>query len=400
MSGSLEFLVLSSGESDPPIHLSSPNASMIRRYSEGSYDLEGIDFNPDDDPYRAIDQFFERFDTGIIAGYLSYDLGAWNHELPLPESEGTEPPLLQLAHYTKSGRSYHGDTDSVRVGEFEPQIDRSEFEECVDSIRDSIRRGDVYQVNYSHRFLAPVEGTLRSLAAHISNRMISPRSVYVSTPNHEILSLSPERFLRIEGNEILTEPIKGTRSRGRTPHEDDMLREQLLRSEKDRAEHTMIVDLERNDLNRICKPGTVVVPEMAAHHVFPTVHHLVSTVKGTLESDVTPGQIFRHTFPGGSITGAPKHTALKIIDRLERRNRGIYTGTIGYWDLDRDVADWNVAIRTLVRYRDRVSWDSGCGIVYDSNSSDEYEESLHKTSLIRKVARSTRERRGTSRVPL
>jgi len=218
-------------------------------------------------------------------------------------------------------------------------------------------------------------------------RSFPPPSAYVSHGDHEHPSLSRERFLHLDGDEIITQPIKGTRPRGGNPHEDNRLRGELLRSEKDHAEHAMIVDLERNDLNRVCRPGTVTTQKLAEHHSFPTVHHLVSTVNGELRSDVTPGQLFRSTFPGGSITGAPKHTAVRLIDRLETRQRGIYTGTIGFWDLDRAVADWNIAIRTLVRSGKRGWWDSGGGIVIDSDPESEYRESLDKLALIRRMNR-------------
>lgn len=354
----------------------------------GEYEHHGLPSLNSGDPYTVIDEFFDRFDGGIIAGWLSYELVSWNHDLPEPSPPEHALPLLCLAHFSDWSETESATKPAARLGSFEPVEDQNRYERGVRRIQEAIRRGDVYQVNLSQRFETGVNGSLRTLLDNTDDQRIPPHSVYGSLGEHEILSLSPERFLRVEGDIVRTQPIKGTRARGETPHEDDRRREELLRSGKDRAEHAMIVDLERNDLNRVCKPGSVRVPELIVHRRFPTVHHLVSTVEGRLREDVSPGELFRRTFPGGSITGAPKHTAVRLIDRLENRHRGLYTGTMGYWDLDRDVADWNIAIRTLVRHEDRAWWDSGGGIVIDSDPADEYSESLDKVALIRRLSAS------------
>jgi para-aminobenzoate synthetase component 1 len=147
----------------------------------------------------------------------------------------------------------------------------------------------------------------------------------------------------------------------------------------------MIVDLERNDLNRVCRSGSVHVPERKVVRSFPTVHHLVSTVQGELRDGVGFSDLLRELFPGGSITGCPKPITLRVIDQLEERFRELYTGTIGYWDRNREYADWNIAIRTLIRNENRVSWDSGGGIVIDSRPDREYRESFDKIQLIQTI---------------
>lgn len=384
------FQFLSRSDKNDPGALSEPDAWYVLPYPGETYQTHGVSLDSPSDPYASIDQFFSQFDGGIIAGWLSYELSAWNHDLPRPDRTGDELPLIGLAHFSDPTDSLSPEESSTfHLGEFDPVTDRTRYEDGVEEIRRLIREGYVYQVNLSQRFEAPVTGRLDQLLSVLDDDLLPPHGVYGTWEDHEFLSLSPERFFRVEGNEIHTQPIKGTRPRGGDPHGDDRLREQLLRSEKDRAEHAMIVDLERNDLNRVCRPGTVTTTELSAHYTYPTVHHLVSTVKGKLRSDVTPGSLFRNVFPGGSITGAPKHTAVRVIDRLESRNRGLYTGTIGYWDLDQGVADWNIAIRTLVRRGERAWWDSGGGIVIDSDPAEEYRESLDKVTLIRRINQST-----------
>jgi para-aminobenzoate synthetase component 1 len=192
-----------------------------------------------------------------------------------------------------------------------------------------------------------------------------------------VLSNSPERFLRVLGDRIETCPIKGTRPRGRTAEEDAWLAKDLVNSEKDRAEHVMIVDLERNDLGRICRHGSVVVERMAELRSFPTVFHLVSSVQGQLHDPRDWAGILRATFPGGSITGAPKLRAMEIIEELEPARRGIYTGALGYFDAAGGF-DLSIAIRTAVARRDRLSLHLGAGIVADSDAHAELLETRDK----------------------
>jgi para-aminobenzoate synthetase component 1 len=198
-----------------------------------------------------------------------------------------------------------------------------------------------------------------------------------------VLSSSPERYLLLEGSKVETRPIKGTLPRGKTPQEDRENKQKLLSSIKDQAELIMIVDLERNDIGRVCAYGTVRVPEPIVLEEYATVFHLVSTVCGELAPGKDAVDLLKATFPGGSITGAPKIRSMEIIEELEPVRRGVYTGSIGYIGFDGRV-DLNIAIRTLVNKDDQVYLQVGGGIVFDSNPELEYEETLHKAKALLK----------------
>ncbi len=373
--------------------LSAPDAVLRFDGPAEGYECRGFDPGSPGDPYTAVDRFMERFQTGVVAGWLAYELGAWNHDLPPPDPDLSAAPLLLLAHYPEVEPALPdppGPSGSFELSDFEPVVGDASYRGAIRSIKRSIREGYVYQVNLSRRYRARIRGEIRPELARLSPDRLPPHSVYTRLGSLEILSLSPERFLRVEEGRVLTQPIKGTRPRAPEPSSDRANISSLLASSKDRAEHAMIVDLERNDLNRICVPGSVHVPEFCKLRSFPTVHHLVSTVAGRIREDLGPGEIFRRIFPGGSITGAPKSTALRLIDRFEARNRGIYTGCIGFWDRDHNTADWNIAIRTLVRRGAEAWWDAGGGIVIDSDPGAECEESLDKVELIRRLGRGLR----------
>src|SRR6266705_2066150 len=200
---------------------------------------------------------------------------------------------------------------------------------------------------------------------------------FLEAGDHRLLSASPERFLRVRGREVETRPIKGTRPRGRTHAADERLAQELLASEKDAAENVMIVDLERNDLGKVCEFGSVHVPVLRGLRSLPNVHHLESVVRGRLRDDVTVPRLLRATFPGGSITGAPKPRAMEIIERLEPHRRGVYTGALGYVSWDRSL-DWNIAIRTATVIGPTAYFAVGGGIVADSDPEAEYQETLDK----------------------
>ena len=192
-----------------------------------------------------------------------------------------------------------------------------------------------------------------------------------------MLSASPERFLRVRGRVVETDPMKGTRPRGGSAEADEALQRELKNDEKENAEHLMIVDLERNDLGRVCETGTVSVPVLGRIETFSTLHHLVSEVRGVLRAGVGLADVLRATFPGGSITGAPKIRAMEIIAEVEAYERGVYTGAIGCFNGERSVA-LNVAIRTAVAAGDRISYFAGGGIVADSVAAAEYRETETK----------------------
>jgi para-aminobenzoate synthetase component 1 len=249
---------------------------------------------------------------------------------------------------------------------------------AVARVREYIFAGDIFQANLSQRFDAPLHEPSWALYRRLRTHNAAPFAAYLDFPETVVLSASPERFLRVEaGGHVETRPIKGTRPRGVGPEHDAALGLALTESAKDRAENLMIVDLMRNDLSRVCAPGTVRAPELFALELYATVHHLVSTVVGDLAPGRDAADLLRAAFPGGSITGAPKVRAMEIIAELEPSERGVYCGAIGYWSVSGPL-DSNIAIRTGVAIDGRMYFSAGGGIVADSDPEQEYRETLDK----------------------
>ena len=248
-------------------------------------------------------------------------------------------------------------------------------------ILDYLAAGDCYQVNYAQHFSATYAGDPWQAYCRLRALLPSPFSAYLATEDDTVLSFSPERFLRVEGDVVETRPIKGTIARGRSAAEDAELAHRLQTSAKDRAENLMIVDLLRNDLGKSCVPGSIAVPELFALESFANVHHLVSTVSGRLRADQTPLDLLANCFPGGSVTGAPKKRAMEIIAELEPVARALYCGSIFYLSTHGRM-DSNIAIRTLVANGARIHCWGGGGIVADSDPEAEYQESLMKVQLL------------------
>jgi para-aminobenzoate synthetase component I len=251
--------------------------------------------------------------------------------------------------------------------------------DTVQRVRSYIVAGDIFQANLSQRFQTRLPEEPFELYRRLRQRNPAPFSAYLDFDDVQILSASPERFLRLdpERRMVETRPIKGTRPRGLGPMHDAALGRALAESQKDRAENVMIVDLLRNDLSRVCRPGSVRVPELFAIEHHPTVHHLVSTVIGELEQGSTAFDLIRATFPGGSITGAPKIRAMEIIAELEPTQRGVYCGSIGYLSVT-GALDTSIVIRTYLVLRGQVYFQAGGGIVADSDPELEYRETLDK----------------------
>ncbi len=261
----------------------------------------------------------------------------------------------------------------------------SEYAAAVECVIDKIRDGEAYQVNLSQRFAARCEADPLDLYHNLRRRSPAPFGALFRTQAGSILSTSPERFVRVDrSGRIETRPIKGTRPRGADTAEDRALAAELLASEKDRAENLMIVDLLRNDLSKICLPGSISVPELFKLESWATVHHLVSVITGQLRTGTSPGDVIRATFPSGSVTGAPKIRAMEIITDLEHVARGPYCGAIGYLAFDGQI-DLSVAIRILVLAGGRATFHAGGGIVYDSDPEDEYHETLAKALALTDV---------------
>lgn len=271
------------------------------------------------------------------------------------------------------------------LGPATAELDGSTYRAAIERILAHIAAGDTYQINFALRFSAPVQpGDPIGLFARLHQRSPVPFAACLRLDaEHAVLSLSPERFLAWDAaGRVETRPIKGTRPRGRDAADDAARAAELLASPKDAAEHVMIVDLERNDLGRVCRPGTVRVARLKALESYATVHHLVSTVEGVLEPPNGLPELLRATFPGGSITGAPKVRAMEIIDALEPVRRGPYCGAIGYLDA-RGGGDLNIAIRTAWVAGHRVFYSAGGGIVADSEVQAEYEEAWLKARAFR-----------------
>ena len=258
-----------------------------------------------------------------------------------------------------------------------PNFTHEGYLHAVQRARQYIIDGDIFEVNLSQRFESDLPMTPYELYGRLKRVNPAPFASYLGFDEVSVVSASPERFLRLRGDRVETRPIKGTRPRGKTPGEDEALARELLSSEKDRAENIMIVDLERNDLGRVCRFGTVRVTELNVLETFPTVFHLTSTVEGRLRPGVSGIDLLKATFPGGSITGAPKVRAMEIIDELEPTRRSVYTGSIGYLSFTGDM-DMNIVIRTFLVKDGKAYFQVGGAVVYDSDPEAEYQETLHK----------------------
>jgi para-aminobenzoate synthetase component 1 len=254
---------------------------------------------------------------------------------------------------------------------------REDYLKAILKAKEYIAAGDIYQVNLSQKFSARVKASPFQLYKTVRSLNPAPFASFLDCGDAAIISSSPERFLRISDRRVETRPIKGTRPRGRGRAADERLKAELLTSAKDRAELVMIVDLERNDLGRVCEYGSISVPELIRLESYATVFHLVSTITGRLKADKDHLDCIRAAFPGGSITGAPKIRAMEIINELEPDQRGIYTGSMGYLGFNRQT-DLNILIRTMLYRNGTVHFQVGGGIVADSDPAMEYEETLHK----------------------
>nr|WP_298059649.1 aminodeoxychorismate synthase component I [uncultured Halomonas sp.] len=284
---------------------------------------------------------------------------------------------VQSTQSTQSTQALSFSPSFTLKGPFQAELSRDQYVERFDAVQRYIRAGDCYQINLAQRFYADYQGDEWQAYLQLRKATPTPFSGFMAWGDKAVLSLSPERFIQCRHKEVETRPIKGTRPRGKTPEEDRALAEQLLCSAKDRAENVMIVDLLRNDLGRVCQPGTIRVPQLCQLESYPNVHHLVSVVRGTLANAYGPLALLEAAFPGGSITGAPKIRAMQIIDELEPCQRSVYCGSLGYIDV-RGSMDTSIAIRTMVAEAGRLHVWGGGGLVADSQADEEYAETLDK----------------------
>lgn len=260
-------------------------------------------------------------------------------------------------------------------------ISKEAFCEMVLKAKKYISAGDIYQANLSQRFETETNIDGWSLYKRLCNINPSPFAGYMNLDGLEIISSSPERLVEVRGNRIQTRPIAGTYPRGRDPFSDDQLAKQLVLNPKERAEHIMLVDLERNDLGRVCKYGSVEVDECMTVESYSHVHHIVSNVRGIVSDNLNQMDILKAVFPGGTITGCPKIRCMQIIDEIEPVRRNIYTGAMGWIGYNGNM-DLNIAIRTMLKINNKLYLQAGAGIVADSDPEREYDETLHKAGAM------------------
>ncbi len=348
---------------------------------------------------------------GGLIGLFGYDLGRSLEQLPQQADADIDHPWLLVGRYLwaiiidhqlRTCRLVsHPLADSALLQQVQQRLEQpashtpqafrlttpfvsnltaDDYRNALQRIDDYIHAGDCYQINFAQRFKAAYEGD--TWQAYRALRQIAPTpfAAFMDMPEGSILSLSPERFLLSDRHgQVETRPIKGTRPRGQTAAEDQALADELLNSPKDRAENLMIVDLLRNDLSRNCAPGSIRVPELFSIEPYPNVHHMVSVVTGELQAGASPLQLLRDSFPGGSITGAPKIRAMEIIDELEPQRRSIYCGSIGYISCCGRM-DTSITIRTLLCREGSIYCWAGGGIVADSQIEEEYQETFNKVN--------------------
>ena len=316
-----------------------------------------------------------------LPGYFEHDGSAPTSldELLKVLAQNPSKSLSEDGQQISSDDSSH--SDSLTISPLNAHITAPDYHRQIRQIQDYIEAGDTYQINFSQCFSGEYQGDPYLAYQELREQMQSPFSAFMDLGTQSILSLSPERFIKINKKQIVTQPIKGTLSRGKNEEEDLKNAQILLSSSKNQAENLMIVDLLRNDLGKTCVPGSIDVPALFALESYPNVHHLVSTVTGILSENTNPVDAFTQCFPGGSITGAPKKRAMEIIEELEQNQRSIYCGSIAYFSTNGN-ADSNITIRTIACDGNRLFCWGGGGIVADSHAEDEYQESLAKIGRI------------------
>lgn len=375
------------------------------------------------DPFIALDNLINKYkinyesDIPFISGaigYFSYDIGRKLEVLPKTAKKEIEIPDAIFNFYNnliifdiqnkktyisslgigeeiedieEKLKNYKEDLE-VKVTEsnnkFTSNFEKENYEKAILRLKEYIRNGDVYIANMTRQIWCYNKEESFSIYEKLRSINKAPFSAYMNFNDFQVISSSPERFLYVKDKMVHTRPIKGTRPRGKNFLEDRENRKALENSEKDKAELLMIVDLERNDLSKVCKPNSVKVTELFKIEEYATVFHLVSTIEGELEEGVSAVKCIRECFPGGSITGAPKIRAMEIIEELEGLRRNLYTGSIGYFDL-RGNCDFNIVIRTIIKKDNKAYFGVGGGITYDSKEEDEWFETIDKGKALMRV---------------
>ncbi len=392
---------------------------------------DGVETLVATDPWRMLRELLPRRPleagglpfTGGAIGYLGYDLGRAAFSMPARPGEGM--PELAIGLYDWAVLVDHQRAEAWLVGAgLDPDTGRhwadrlrrlsapaparrrppfrvtgptranftpQGYAEAFARVQSYIREGDCYQVNLAQRFTTPCAGDAWDAYRHLRRLNPAPFAAYLELAGVEVLSSSPERFIRLHGDTLFTQPIKGTRRRASDPETDALRASELSGSEKDRAENLMIVDLLRNDLGKACVTGSVEVERLFEVQSFANVHHLFSSIRGRLRPGLDAFDVLAAAFPGGSITGAPKKRAMQIIDELEPDRRGVYCGSLVHIGYDGRM-DSNIAIRTLARVGDVIHHWAGGGLVADSDPDKEYQECLDKAAPLAQMLESFRNR--------
>ncbi|BCZ45359.1 aminodeoxychorismate/anthranilate synthase component I [Clostridium gelidum] len=376
------------------------------------------------DPFEKLEKLLEKYKINIdndipfisgAIGYFSYDIGRIIEDRPdnskedfnIPDSififfdnliifdvQNKKTYITAVGQIKEAGKSIasiekslenYKEAVEIKVeasnNKFYSNFDKLEYEKEITKLRDYIRNGDIYIANMTRRIWCNNNEDSFEIYGKLRSCNKAPFSAYMNFEDFQIISSSPERFLSITDGLVQTRPIKGTRPRGKNHEEDEKNKNELINSEKDKSELLMIVDLERNDLSKVCKPSSVKVTELFKLEEYETVFHLVATIEGKLKENVSAVKCIRECFPGGSITGAPKIRAMEIIEELEKLKRNIYTGSIGYFDL-RGNSDFNIVIRTIVKKDNKAYLGVGGGITWESIEEDEWFETIDKAKAL------------------
>ncbi|NOR81136.1 MAG: aminodeoxychorismate synthase component I [Methyloprofundus sp.] len=401
------------------IFASEPVCTLLTQGKQTTVSRVGDEFVSEQDPFTLIKQqlpvqpsFAEVPFNGGAIGYFSYDLGRNLESLPEIAEDAEHIPDMAVGIYQWAVVVDHEEEKSYLVGStnspehwqaliqqfshYPEQQNEEHFQVTSDihsnmteesyaqafaKIKNYLKEGDCYQVNLAQRFVASCQGNPWLAYCQLRKLNSAPFSGYLNVPGVQVLSSSPERFLKVSNGMVETKPIKGTRPRKQNDLANQQQINELQESHKDRAENVMIVDLLRNDISKNCIPGSIKVPKLFDVESYATVHHLVSTVTGQLAKGSHALDLLRSCFPGGSITGAPKIRAMEIIEELEPHRRGIYCGSIAYIGFDGNM-DSNITIRTLVHSENSIRFWAGGGIVNDSVREAEYQECFDKAAAM------------------
>lgn len=409
---------------NPFLTIKYENACLYEKRGDGSF----VASSTHQDVFDYLNEIIERYRVhnptklpfiGGAMGYFSYDFGCRLENVTMTSEQIADVPdayfvfydnAIIIDHSTKqvfiTGLGILEDSEQSiydlicqmqdegsreKTMEISPEVEHTpffqspfsakEYQKSIESMRNYIQEGHIYIANMTHMFTSTFRNNPQKAYETLRKVNPAPFSAYLPLDGFHVLCSSPERFLEVRNGQVQTRPIKGTIPRGKNSKEDELNRKRLADSEKDTSELLMIVDLERNDLSKVCQAGTVKVPELFQIEAYSTVFHLVSTIVGTLKKACTAVDCLKATFPGGSITGAPKIRAMEIIDELEKNRRNLYTGSIGYFGFDGN-ADFNIIIRSILIKDQQAYIGVGGGITWESDAQLEYEETIAKATAL------------------